>query len=196
MTNSVGSLYANVTRIDVHLANAYYPILIDLARNNQLITYGDLVDRAKMIYPENAFVQNAIPVSTGRRLDVVRSFTSSRGLPDITCLVVNESKRKPGDRYPGDPVKAREEVSEYDWSKVTFEFDAFVKAAESDIEKLKLKKITMPKALELMSDYYYKNKSNLPAKDLVIQQRDLILEIIVEGYSPEQAFEQALRNNI
>src|SRR3989339_1531435 len=75
------SLYTNITLTDVQLASAYYPILVDLAKHKHCLTYGELVDRAKTEYPDKAVVRNAIAVSTGRRLDVVRLFTSERDLP-------------------------------------------------------------------------------------------------------------------
>ncbi len=34
---------ANLTLIDVQLASAYYPILVDLARHKHCLTYGELV---------------------------------------------------------------------------------------------------------------------------------------------------------
>lgn len=84
-------LYGNITLNDVQLAAAYYPILIDLAKHKHRLTYGELVGKAKVIYPEKGYVQNAIPVSTGRKLDVVRIFTNERNLPDVTSLIINKS---------------------------------------------------------------------------------------------------------
>ena len=42
-----------VTEADLELASAYYPILIEVAKQQQTIFYGDLVDLAKKRYPEN-----------------------------------------------------------------------------------------------------------------------------------------------
>ena len=65
MPEESNSQYANVTLTDVHLASAYYPILIDLAKHKHCLTYGELVARAKQAYPDKQVVQKAIAVSTG-----------------------------------------------------------------------------------------------------------------------------------
>ncbi|XAZ48667.1 hypothetical protein AAHB44_19630 [Pseudomonas simiae] len=89
--NAQQGLYENITLIDVQLASVYYPILVDLAKHKHCLTYSELVDRAQCENPDHPVVQNAIPVSTGRRLDVVRLFTNERGLPDLTSLVISKS---------------------------------------------------------------------------------------------------------
>ena len=76
MTATQDSIYKNTTDIDLLLAEIYYPILVTIAKSKGLITYKDLVDHAKKLHPNDLIVQNAIPVSTGRRLDAVRKFTS------------------------------------------------------------------------------------------------------------------------
>ncbi|TKF95342.1 hypothetical protein, partial [Vibrio sp. F13] len=91
MEQQVQSLYANITLNDVQLAAIYYPILVDLARHKHCLTYGELVKRAKESHPDAEYVQRAIPVSAGRKLDVVRLFTSERGLPDVTSLIINKT---------------------------------------------------------------------------------------------------------
>lgn len=53
------SFYANVTLIDVQLASAYYPILVDLAKHKHCLTYGELVERAKNEYPDRAVVRGS-----------------------------------------------------------------------------------------------------------------------------------------
>jgi hypothetical protein len=125
--------YANVTLIDVQLASAYYPILVELAKHKHCLTYGELVDRAKKEYPANAVVQSAIAVSTGRRLDVVRMFTSERNLPDLSSLVINKGNRRVrvGFTRNFDPVATRESVFAFDWSTVTTDFDGFVRNTET-----------------------------------------------------------------
>lgn len=68
-------MYVNVTQVDLALATAYFPILVEMAKAKETLTYSQLVGKAKQMYPQNDLVQSAIPVSTGRRLDVVRAFT-------------------------------------------------------------------------------------------------------------------------
>jgi hypothetical protein len=94
MRASTDNLYENITLNDVQLAAAYYPLLIDLAKHKHCLTYGELVDQAKETYPDLEYVQNAIAVSTGRKLDVVRMFTNERELPDVTSLIINKGQIK------------------------------------------------------------------------------------------------------
>lgn len=181
--------YANVTLIDLQLAAVYYPLLVMIAKDKGTISYSDLVEQAQRAHPANPVVQRAIAVSTGRRLDVVRMFTRERELPDLTSLVVNKGSGECGIGFTRafDPEVARERVFAYDWTQVATEFDGFVKTTETVIAPRK--RITEAKAIQLMANYYAEHKATLPAT--VRQQRDLIIELLREGFAVEQAFEQA-----
>jgi hypothetical protein len=195
MAEEYEPLYERVTRIDLQLALVYYPILIGLAKKNEVITYGALVELAKSIYPDNPVVQSAIPVTTGRRLDVVRSFTSVEGLPDITCLVINRHRGLPGEKFPGDPVEVRNAVADFNWSDFMPKFDMFVTATQTELDKrVKRKRVSEQKAIELMSSYYFANRDtlNLPDNKKITPYRPFIIENIMEGYSMECAFKQAM----
>ena len=183
------SFYANVTLIDVQLASAYYPILIDLAKHKHCLTYGELVDRAKAEYPDRPVVQKAIAVSTGRRLDVVRMFTAERELPDLTSLVINKGSGECGSGFTRhfDPKATRDTVFSFEWNTVSTDFDGFVKHTEAVIKPRK--KLKEAKALELMANYYKEHKNELPAS--IKEHRELIVERIMEGFTPEDAFSQA-----
>jgi len=190
MPAAQNSQYANVTLTDVQLASAYYPILVDLARHKHCLTYGELVERAKQEYPDRSVVQKAIAVSTGRRLDVVRAFTEDRGLPDLSALVINKGTGECGVGFTKsfDPVATREQVFAYDWSNVSVDFDGFIKVTEAEIAPRK--RVKESKALEMMAAYYRTHKDSLPRN--VREHRELIIELIMEGFAPDQAFAQAL----
>jgi hypothetical protein len=189
MNNNPSSLYANITLKDVQLASAYYPLLIDIAKHKHCVTYGELVQKAKNAYPDLPVVQNAIAVSTGRRLDVVRIFTTERDLPDLTSLVISKSSGECGAGFTRnfDPKSAREKVYAYDWSSVTTDFDGFVHTAESAIKPRKKRKEN--EALIQMAEFYTLNKTQLP--ESIKEQRELIIELLMEGFTPEEAFAQA-----
>ncbi|MDQ0741045.1 hypothetical protein [Pseudomonas sp. W4I3] len=184
-------LYENVTLIDVQLASVYYPILVDLAQHKHCLTYTELVDRAKHENPDNKIVSNAIPVSTGRRLDVVRLFTNERGLPDLTSLVISKGSGECGSFFTRhfDPVAAREQVFSYDWNTATTDFEGFVDVTEKAVRPRK--KVKKPQARERMAAYYQAHKSGLPLN--VSEYREAIIELIMEGFSDEQAYSMALR---
>lgn len=142
MTKETSDKYGNVTLTDVKLASVYYPILIDLAKHKQRLTYGKLIEKAKEKHPDIPEVQNAVPVGTGRRLEVVRYFTEQHGYPDLTSLVISKSTGECGEwvleRY--DPIKLREEVFSFDWSKATLDFDGFLQhTAKQIVDKAKPK---------------------------------------------------------
>lgn len=181
--------YKNVTLNDVQLAAAYYPILIDLAKHKHCLTYSELVDRAKEMYPSKAVVLNAIAVSTGRKLDVVRLFTSERDLPDLTCLIINKGSGECGTGFTDhfDPKAARDRVFGFDWTSVSTDFDGFI--THSEAVATPRKSIKRPAALTLMADYYAENRASLP--ESIKESRELIVSLIMEGFSPEEAFDQA-----
>jgi hypothetical protein len=192
MNPATEGLYKNITLNDVQLASAYYPILIDLARHKHCLTYSELVERAKTMYPDKPVVQNAIAVSTGRKLDVVRLFTAERELPDLTCLIIGKVTGECGDLFTKhfDPVSARNLVFSTDWSAVSTDFDGYIKHRETTVTPRK--KVKEPKALEMMSAYFQEHKADFPRT--LREQRPLILELLKEGFSAQEAFSQALLN--
>lgn len=192
MTDPSESLYKNITLNDVQLAAAYYPILIDLAKHKHCLTYGELVERAQGIYPDKEYVQNAIAVSTGRKLDVVRIFTCERDLPDVTSLIINKNHGECGTGFTDhfNPEEARKEVYAYDWSEVTTEFDLYIESAAKQVTPRKRRK--RPEALTLMSEFYKENKDKYPAS--IKDKREDIIILLMEGFSPEESFKQVLSN--
>ncbi len=159
LMNSTKPIYEKVTLVDVQLASAYYPILVDLAKHKHCLTYGELVEQAKKTYPDRPVVQRAIAVSTGRRLDVVRRFTSERDLPDLSALIISQGTGECGSGFTRnfDPVAAREKVFGFDWSEVSTDFDGFVNHAEKAIKPRK--KIKETAALTLMHQYFQLHQS-------------------------------------
>lgn len=178
------------TLIDIQLATAYFPILVEFAMSSQLVTYGDLVEKAKATYPDNQVVQRAIAVSTGRRLDIVREFTIQQDLPDISSLVISQGTGECGIGFTRtfDPVAVRETVYAFDWSNVTLAFGGFVAARTTKL--VPRKKVKENKALEIMSTYFYANRASLSSS--VKEHREYIVERIMEGLSPEDAFSEAI----
>lgn len=185
--NSKGSsMYANVTEVDLALAKIYFPILVDMAKAKETLTYSELVEKAKALHPELELVQMAIPVSTGRRLDVVRAFTQDFECPDLSSLVVSKDSGECGSGFTRsfNPEAVRDEVFKYDWSSLKTNFDGFVSAVA---EKIKPKKRIKPEeARRLMSDYYQANKNSLPSE--IKEFREFLIEMIMEGVSPSDAF--------
>lgn len=188
----LGSLYKTITLIDIQLASVYYSILVGMAKEKRCLTYGDLVENAKCIYPDNPVIKMAIPVSTGRRLDVIRLFTTDNDLPDITSLVTNKSSGECGVGFTSyfDPKATRESVFNFDWNSATAEFNIFLSSTEEKIKPRK--RIKESDALKIMYEYYKVHKNTLPTN--IKDARDLILELIAEGIPAENAFSESLRS--
>ncbi len=178
------------TPIDVQLAAAYYPMLVDVARRKQTITYSELVARTKAENPLKEVVQRAIATSAGRRLDVVRMFTTERNLPDLSSLVINGGTRECGRGFTAsfDPKTVRAGVFAFDWSNVQTDFNWFV-TLETKAAAPK-KKIIEADAKVLMHGYYCQHRAELPAT--IATQRDLIVRLLMAGYPVDEAFEQAV----
>ncbi len=200
MSNDTSDKYDNVTLIDVKLASVYYPILIDLAKHKQRLTYGQLIARAQELNPDIAEVQNAVPVGTGRRLEVIRYFTAQHGYPDLTSLIVNKSSGECGEwvlkRF--DPDKLREEVLKFDWNQATDDFDGFIKRTHEQVLANSQRKPRAPKtndvqkkarAEKVMYEYYKKHKNSLPPT--ITKKRDFVVKLLMQGIGVEEAFLQA-----
>lgn len=186
-------LYKNITLNDLQLAAAYYPILVELAKNKHCLTYGELVDQAKEKYPELDYVQNAIAVSTGRKLDVVRLFTSERDLPDVTSLIINKGRGECGSGFTVhfDPELAREKVYSFNWVGVTTEFDVYIDTAERKVAPRKRR--TRAESLKLVSAFYKANKNSYPTS--IKNLREEIIILLMEGFSEKEAFDQVVEDS-
>ncbi len=179
--------YANVTIVDIELASAYYPILLQVAKRNEIITYGDLVANAKLLNSSNATVQNAIAVSAGRRLDVVRIFTDERDLPDLTSLVVNKTEGECGSGFlrSFDPIAVRSKVYGFDWSSVSSDFNLFLESSRKITAPKK--KITEDAARKLAWDHFSGNKESFVYQSVKSNYEEII-KSIMDGTQIDEAF--------
>lgn len=153
------------------------------------LTYGALLEEAKARFPGNHAIQMAIPVSLGRRLDVVRLFLTEQKLPNLTSLIVNAGTGEVGSAFGANPEQVRAEVAAFDWSTVSEEFDLHIEGLRKGNAVRSRPKRTRDEAKKVMSAYYIENRATLP-KDIA-DQRELIIEFLCEGLSPEEAFQSA-----
>ena len=181
----------NITETDLAVASSLYPVLVDCARQEPVrkLTYGALLEEAKARFPGNHAIQMAIPVSLRRRLDVVRLFLTEQKLPDLTSLIVNAGTGEVGSAFGANPEQVRAEVAAFDWSTVSEEFDLHIEGLRKGIAVRSRPKRTRDEAKKVMSAYYIENRAKLP-KDIA-DQRELIIEFLCEGLSPEEAFQSA-----
>lgn len=181
-----------ITTTDAHLAQAYFTVLVEVAKQKKMIPYGQLVDEAKRLYPNDPVIQSAIAVSAGRRLNVVRIFTSQHGMPDLTSLAISKTAGECGVGFlkSFDPEAVRKQVYAFDWHAISSDFSGFVEVTQNEIRARKTPKIKEPEALQMMHTHYKAHKDTLPKN--IAEHRPLIIELLMAGLSPEQAFEQAV----
>lgn len=178
----------NVTESDLTVASAFYPILVECARQSppRKVTYGELIALARERFPKVEAVQSAIPVSAGRRLDVVRMFLNKERLPDLTSLVVNASTGEVGEAFGANPERARDQVASFDWSAVATEFDLHIADLRRKVAARAKPRIERDEAKRLMSAYYREHRAKLPKE--ITARREAIIELIQGGSTPEDAF--------
>ena len=78
-----------MTPKQIAIAPTFVPILLERAPGVIPITYGDLLKQACELFPDNPYVQKAIPLYVGDVLSVIRGYGEPRGYPDLTALVVS-----------------------------------------------------------------------------------------------------------
>lgn len=190
-----------VTETDAALAIAYYPLLVDLATRRRTITFKDFVELAKATYPHNPAVQNAIPVSTGRRLEFVRIFTALQDLPDLSAWVTGQNgKNSSTFERDFDPVKERRESAEVDWSLYQEAWDAHAVVLRKKAQKLKPRRQAEARAMmaEIAAELRPRieaaipNPNKLPYGQLVGPYRETILQDLMSGLDPQDVFENVL----
>ncbi|MDN7856286.1 hypothetical protein [Burkholderia cepacia] len=180
------------TAHSLRLGALYFPILVDCAREKQLIEYGELIDLAKKRYPDDSGIQNSIPVSLGKKLDVVRMFCLQRGLPDLAGIVIGKGSGQPGRGYAGfhSADDIQQQVFAFDWQREMPSFNAHV---VDEIERVtSLVKRKKDAAGELLYAYYRDNKAELPAD--IIRYKERILTLLLEGHEVADAFEMAVND--
>ncbi len=186
----------NRTLADIELSRVYFEILIDLAKNQKdtTIQYGELVNAAKLAYPNNTFVQKAIATSMGRRLDAVRDFTSLHNLPDLTSLVVSKATGDNGigfaKSFDGDAV--RQQVSAFEWQSVQISFSEFLNEEtqqfiqrQAEKAQRKPKKIKESEAREIWWKYYQANKEAIGK--ISDSDKEQIIQLIMTCVLPVDA---------
>lgn len=173
-----------MTELDVEIAALFYPILVEVARAKELVSFGDLIRRTQERHPDNPAMQRQVPVGVGRRLEAVRVFTDAKGYPDLTSLVVNPGKSVPPEAYYTDPEAEQARVAAFDWSEVEAEFSLQVaiwrKAAEKPLRRKREEAVT------LMAAYYAQNKAKLPPA--IRNRREQLIAELMAGEDVADVF--------
>lgn len=187
----------NVTPTDVKLAQCYYPLLCEIAKGQKVMTFKEFVELAKRRYPSSEEVQNAIPVSTGRRLEFVRTYTKGNGLPDLSAWVVSQAGTN-SEAYNADfnPVEEREETTKVNWDDYEGDWGEYVEKLTK--ATIKVKRIKEKDALKLMGEHFLKvkdripNPKKLPLVEVAKHFRAGVIEGLMEGKEVEEVFNDVI----
>lgn len=176
-----------LTETDIELATIFYPILVELARDNAIDHYDGLLERALKVHPDNELLARAIPLSVGRRLEVVRLFTRASQYPDLSCLIVNKVTRRPGAAFDGDFDADRARIAAFDWSGVEQAFSLKVEALKKTLARPAKRDRETAKQ---MMWAYAKSHGKEFARE-VDGCREELIALLVQGMEVEDAFEIA-----
>ncbi|WP_321813118.1 MULTISPECIES: hypothetical protein [unclassified Paraburkholderia] len=190
MTDTPETASSSPTPLSIRMAGMLFPLLVDHAKKQQLVTYGDLTKQAKAQHRDHPEVQNMIPVSMGHKLDVVRTYCLKNQLPDLASIAVNQDTRAPGESYvaKADAIRLQQEVFAFDWKSRAVEFNEHL--AQEKKRTRKLIERSERDALAIMRKYYEANKAQLPAN--IVTYREAIVTLLEKGHDAEDAFEMAL----
>jgi hypothetical protein len=189
------------TPTDAVLAKCYYPMLCELAKQKKEMTFKEFVDAAKERYPNVEEVQNAIPVSTGRRFEYVRTYTTQYDLPDLSAWVVSQAGTN-SDDYEADfdPQAERDASSKINWDDYEGHWSEFVEQLTKLTIKIKRRK--RDEARKIMAKYakelrakieaHIPNPKKLKYATLVTPFADPIIESLMEGNEVEVAFDNVI----
>lgn len=187
----------NRTLADIALATVYFEILVEFAKSHpgQTIQYGELVAKAKKVYPDRAYVAGAIATNMGRRLDALREFTLLNQVPDLSALVVNKATGDNGEGFKKsfDGPQVRKEIAEFDWTQLQLTFDQFIEGEihaceQRELKKSRPKKIKEEAAREMWWTYFKANQAQTPS--LNQGQKESIIQMIMRGTDPGTALAQ------
>lgn len=181
------------TPTDVKLAECYYPLLVEVQKSGNVITFKDFVALAKDRYPDVEEVQNAIPVSTGRRFEFIRIYTIEKQLPDLSAWVVGQSgTNSPTYQADFDPEEQREATKNINWDDYKGEWNEYVQTLSQLSVKVRRRKPA--DAIKLMGQHFatikdrIPNPKNLPLLEITKHFRASVLEGLMEGKDVDDVF--------
>jgi hypothetical protein len=179
------------TENDLELGRVYWSTLVDYAKEKkgEVLTYGQLIRSAKDACPDNVAVTNAIAVAIGRKLNVVVWFCAQNDLPDLACLVVNQSGT-PGKSYNKLATweSEKQKVANFDWANIQIQFETVIK--QELAKTVKLKRRTENEALKERHRHWKENTQRYSTKPSEENKLDM-LHLLMDGHDAEYAFQQA-----
>jgi hypothetical protein len=177
------------TDLQLHIANLYYPILLQLAKNKAVITYKELIQEAQALNPNDAAIKNMIPVRSGNVLGVLYHFAELNDLPRITTLIVKQAGEcGKGVSQSHDCPAERDRCFAFDWSVQQPKFSDFISQSKTAnaTRSIRRVRLSFDRALDIAWAYYLSNKNRLTNEARIAIEK--IAKALCAGKTTEEAF--------
>lgn len=180
----------HITASDLHFASLIFPILTEVVKTQDKLTYLEVKNAVQERYPNDPKVKTMHHRHVGRRLGAIWEFTKNhRNCPHIGAMVVLQSTGEcsSGFDLSLDPEEERRKCRVYNWDEVSLDFDRHMKKAHSSYKrKSRLKKKKKPEVARLELSDHWKSASK-EFEGLADQLRPLRQKILAEIESGENA---------
>ena len=182
------------TDIDNIAARCYFPMLKEIAKNRNELTYKEFNALAKLIYPDTKEIQKAIAINLSRRFEYIRLYLIKNELPDLSAWIVTSQLTSPPEyKNDFDPENERQKTLKENWDLYPGDPDwgpAIILTQEAmDL----LKKRTVKSATKLMARTAIKYKDRLDYKSKkLVNAREEILTRLMAGEDSDEVFSDYL----
>lgn len=182
------------TETDNIAARCYFPMLKEIAKSQNILTYKEFNELAKKIYPDIKEIQKAAAINLGRRFEYIRLYLIEHDLPDLSAWIVN-SKHESAPVYKSDfdpdVEQERSKTTPWDLYPGDHEWGPAVQLSDEALDLLK--KRTPKNAIRLMGEMVKKYKSRLDFKSKKLANaRNEILPRLMDGEDPDEVFSEYL----
>lgn len=175
---------------DINVGTKLYAVLVDRAAHlpGQAIFYSDLLDQARLAFPEDEEVKRAVPVGIGMKLLFVEAFCKANGYPNLACLAVNKAQQHPGDGFTWDWEQQMREVAAFDWSVAQPVLDTYVRRAIDTATPLKRRKEA--EARDQLFAHFREHRSAY--QSFTHDDREEMVSLLMQGFDIDTALRAVL----
>lgn len=176
---------------DIEVGSRLYEALVHQARSTAgaPIEYGDLLTLARSLHPKDAVLGRAVPVGIGMKLLFVEAFCASHGYPNLACLAVNKTSKRPGPGYKGDWEAERRAVAGFDWNATDMQLSTFAASTRAAVPARFKPRKERPADVAW---YAYFCSHRAACAQVTQEDKQEIINLMMAGLDPESALERVL----
>jgi len=176
---------------DIEVGSRLYEALVHQARATAgaPIEYGDLLTLARSLHPKDAVLGRAVPVGIGMKLLFVEAFCASHGYPNLACLAVNKTSKRPGPGYKGDWEAERRAVARFDWNATDLQLSTFAASTRAAVPARFKPRKERPADVAW---YAYFCSHRAACAQVTQEDKQEIINLMMAGLDPESALERVL----